>query len=455
MLHDFDLPIVIRKLGNYPDFQPGQLPASHPGLKRLMQEADLDPENPFGNWIEPGMKVLVKPNWVRHAAKGWSTMEALTTHPSLIRPIVEYVAKALRSRTGQMEGEIILADAPLQSANFDVLLQQNSMGAILADWQARSIPVQLCDLRRVIADTDETTGIVRSTRAVLGDPNGDTEINLEHQSRLQQLLRHGGQVGVSNYDCSTTSIHHSSGTHRYRIANSLLGSDVVINLPKWKTHVKTGITGAMKNFIGINCDKAYLPHFRVGSPRAGGDEYPDSFSGVLLARLRPWIEKMMPAEVIRSARSSLFASARRSNMPLVFGGAWPGNDTLWRTIHDMVFIARWLGKGGAKLSSPRPILTVLDAIVAGQGDGPLRPEPREMGCLIFGTDPGQIDIHAAALSGFDWKSLPLLAHLADPVASVITRFDPLSSLPGPELLLTPPAAWAKRLTAKESVCEAA
>ena len=94
MPHDLDRPVIVRGLDNYPDFRSGQLPPSHPGLTRLLQEANLDPQNPFRPWIEPGMRVLVKPNWVRHATEGWSTMEALTTHPSLLRPIVEYVARS-------------------------------------------------------------------------------------------------------------------------------------------------------------------------------------------------------------------------------------------------------------------------------------------------------------------------------------------------------------------------
>ncbi|MCX6610994.1 MAG: DUF362 domain-containing protein, partial [Acidobacteria bacterium] len=298
-------------------------------------------------------------------------------------------------------------------------------------------------------------GVVLSSREAPGDASGDTEVDLGSQSRLEELLVDGQHFGVSNYDSSTTSSHHHLGVHRYRIANSLLESDVVINLPKWKTHVKTGVTGALKNFIGINCDKAYLPHFRVGPPCRGGDEYPDSFAGDLLARLRPWFERVMPGDVIRSARKSLLASKQKSRAPLVFGGAWPGNDTLWRTIHDMVFIARWLGPNGVKLSSPRPILTLLDAIVAGEGDGPLRPEPRDMGCLLFGTDPAQIDVFATALSGFDWRQIPALVHLTDPAAAAITQFNPSAQLPRPELLLKPPAAWAAGLPLKEPAYEAA
>jgi len=455
MLPDFDHPVILRQQPRYPAIDPGQLVDSHTGVAELFANAGLDPVNPLGPWIQPGMRVLVKPNWVRHAAEEWSVLEALVTHPSLLRPVIEFVARALCNSRGIIEGEIILADAPLQSTNFELLLQQSSISPLLAYWRSRSIPVHLRDLRRVISVTDESTGVILSSRPAPGDPTGDTVVDLGSQSRLEELLVDRNRFGVSNYDSSTTSNHHQPGLHRYCIANSLLDCDVVINLPKWKTHVKTGITGALKNFIGINCDKAYLPHFRLGPPCRGGDEYPDSFAGDLLARIRPWFERVMPGEVIRSARKSLLATRQSSSSPLVFGGAWPGNDTLWRTIHDMLFIARWLGPNGMKLSSARPILTLLDAIVAGEGDGPLRPAPRDMGCLLFGTDPGQIDVFATALSGFDWTQVPVLAHLSDPAAASITRFESSTSLPGPQLLLKPPAAWSAGLPLKEAVYEAA
>ncbi len=455
MLPEFDFPVILRKQPRYPAMVPNQLVDSHAGVAALLARAGLDSVNPFGRWIRPGMRVLIKPNWVRHAAEDWSVLEALLTHPSLIRPVVEFAAQALRNSKGNIEGEIVLADAPLQSANFDLLLAQSAVSPLLAYWKSQSIPVQLRDLRRVIVGTDESTGVVLSSREAPGDPAGDTVVDLGGKSRLEELLQSASRFGVSNYDSSTTSAHHQAGVHRYRIANSLLESDVVINLPKWKTHVKTGITGALKNFIGINCDKAYLPHFRIGPPARGGDEYPNSLSSDLLARIRPWFERVMPVDVIRSARKSLLFSTQRSTAPLVFGGAWPGNDTLWRTIHDMVFIARWLGPNGTKLSSPRPILTLLDAIVAGEGDGPLRPQPREMGILLFGCDPAQIDVLAAALSGFDWRSIPLLAHLSDAASASITRFDPAIALPSPEVLLRPPAAWSRALHSKGLVHEAA
>jgi uncharacterized protein (DUF362 family) len=417
---------------------------------KILEDAGLDAENPFGLWIRPGMRVLVKPNWVRHAAEGWAVLEALTTHPSIIRPVVEFAARALRNADGQYEGQIILADAPLQSADFDLMMKQSAIEPLLAHWRAAGLPVVLADLRRTIASTDDSTAVVHAVRPAPGDPRGDTVVDLGMWSRLESLEKGAGGLGVPNYDNLQTNAHHGEGKHRYRIANSLLESDVVINLPKWKTHVKTGVTGALKNFIGVNCDKAYLPHFRVGAPAKGGDEYPDSMAGAWLARIRPYVEQLLPSGLLRTARRSLLSATHAIDKPLVFGGAWPGNDTLWRTVHDMVFIAKWLGPGGAKLSSPRPILTLLDAIVAGEGDGPLRPEARAMNTLVFGTDPGQIDVYAAALSGFDWRAIPLLANLAGPASRPITFFDELQPLPEPQLYLKAPSTWSDVLPVEAS-----
>ena len=53
-------------------------------------------------------------------------------------------------------------------------------------------------------------------------------------------------------------------------------ADVVISLPKMKTHKKTGVTLSIKNFVGITADKNYLPHHTWGSPKHGGDDYPDT-----------------------------------------------------------------------------------------------------------------------------------------------------------------------------------
>lgn len=452
---DGTLPVFWTGTPQYPEAGEDGLIPAHEGVDALLACVGLPAGNPLGEWIQPGMNVLIKPNWVRHAAEGWADLSCLITHTSIIRPVVERCADALRLPDGSYSGKIILADAPLQSADFDLLLEQAGIQPLLAHWRSLGIPIELRDLRRIAADVDESTGIVHASRALMGDPAGDTVVDLAGASRLESIALGADGFGVSNYDASTTTRHHQPGIHRYRIANSLLQADVVINLPKWKTHVKTGVTGALKNFIGINCDKAYLPHFRPGPPKQGGDEYPDSRAGVWIARLRPWLERVVPGGLIRTARRSLLHNRRHQREPLVFGGAWPGNDTLWRTIHDMVHIVRWVTIGGTRRSTPRPILTILDAIIAGEADGPLRPEPAPMGALGFCLDPGQMDVWATALSGFSHKGIPMLAHLEDPEARAITSFDAKTPLPAPLLALEPPVAWAATLRPTEAADVAA
>jgi uncharacterized protein (DUF362 family) len=451
---DRSSPLILRGQAVYPDIPDGSPVLAHPGVFEILTASGLDPENPLSRWIQPGMTVLIKPNWVRHAADGWANLDCLVTHPSILRPVVEFAARSLSVGAGRYSGRIIVADAPLQSANFSLLRKQLGLPALEDHWKHLGLPVEIHDLRRMIAETDDDTGIVENTNTAPGDPNGDTIVDIGCNSRLEGFV-HSSRFGVSNYDSRTTTAHHQPGRHCYRIANSLLASDVVINLPKWKTHLKTGITGALKNFIGINCDKAYLPHFRAGAPQRGGDEYPDDGMNQLFVRIRPLLEQVLPKDWIRRARQQVFGS-RVNGMPIpVFGGAWPGNDTLWRTVHDVVWVARWMGTGGRKLVSPRPILSLLDGIVAGQADGPLRPQAAPLGCLLFGEDPGYVDVAASALSGLPWNKIPLLAHLLDPEAQSITSFNRTSPIPAVELAIEPPSTWSRTLKSGEFVDEAA
>jgi uncharacterized protein (DUF362 family) len=56
---------------------------------------------------------------------------------------------------------------------------------------------------------------------------------------------------------------HHPGVHQYLVAKEVIEADIIINLPKLKTHRKAGVTCALKNLIGINGNKEYLPHHRV------------------------------------------------------------------------------------------------------------------------------------------------------------------------------------------------
>jgi uncharacterized protein (DUF362 family) len=63
----------------------------------------------------------------------------------------------------------------------------------------------------------------------------------------------------------------------------------------------------------------------------------------------------------------------------------------------------------AHLDAPAPVRTVLsvmDGIVAGEGEGPLAPRDVPLGAVLAATDPIALDLAALRLMGFDEQRVP-------------------------------------------------
>ena len=58
----------------------------------------------------------------------------------------------------------------------------------------------------------------------------------------------------------------------------------------------------------------------------------------------------------------------------------------------------------------RKYYAVVDAIVAGEGDGPMDADAIEAGILLAGGDPVAVDAIAATLMGFDYKKIPTVSN---------------------------------------------
>jgi uncharacterized protein (DUF362 family) len=56
----------------------------------------------------------------------------------------------------------------------------------------------------------------------------------------------------------------------------------------------------------------------------------------------------------------------------------------------------------------RTVLTIIDGVLAGEGEGPLAPADVGLGAIIAGTDPLAVDLAAVRLMGFDERKLPKL-----------------------------------------------
>lgn len=360
--------------------------------------------NPLGDLIKPGMRVLVKPNWVREYNAGQSNdIACMYTHTAVIRPVLDYIFKALNGK-----GEVVIGDAPLQSSNFEKLLCENRMQELASIFQNKVNHFEVRDFRLTLWGQNGE---------LKGDPSGYTLIDLGENSlhtpkdNLTNLYR------VACYDPKEMNRHHALGRHEYLICNTALQADIIINLPKLKTHKKTGFTGSLKNFVGTVGHKEYLPHHTKGDPQRGGDEYQNAsflnhIQGELLdIHFSESAARLKPLRMITGFSISLIRRAMGRNNRQLVDGSWSGNDTLWRTILDLNRILTYYNYNDKQMMDvpQRKILTIVDGIIAGEGDGPLAPTPKHIGVLLGGMDRVAIDSAIAGLIGFDEQKIPMVS----------------------------------------------
>ena len=111
----------------------------------------------------------------------------------------------------------------------------------------------------------------------IGDPCEAVEVNLGDDSLLDPLFRHQKRrprVRVGDYPPGQTEAYHDTGRHIYVVNRRVLEADVIVSMPKLKTHQKVGITCALKGTVGTIARKECLAHHRMGGPEQGGDDRP-------------------------------------------------------------------------------------------------------------------------------------------------------------------------------------
>ncbi len=213
-------------------------------------------------FVQPGQKVLLKPNLVR----GMEPNRAVTTHPTIVAAVARLVREA--------GGVPLIAESP-------------------------------------------------------GGPYSAPALRLAY--RRSGMVRAAEEGGAElNYDTASSQVSHPEGQvlHRLDLIQPLLEADVVINLPKLKTHNLTVLTLGVKNLFGL---------------------VPGSLKISYHAKL---VDREM------------------------FGEA----------MLDILTFAR-------------PTLTLMDAIVGMEGEGPSGGDPREIGAIVAGADCLAVDTVCAALVG--------------------------------------------------------
>ena len=379
-----------------------------------------DESAPFERVVPSGARVLIKPNWVMHRNKGPWGIEPLLTHESLIRTVAE---AALRSPAA----EIVVGDAPLQSCDFEELLRTTGLGRWSENLRAREARFGgVHDFRR-------TKCVFREGLRVPFEDQSPMEnfvlFDLATESLLEEITNGRRSFRVTRYNPALMAKTHAPGKHQYLVARHVMEADLIINLPKLKTHRKAGVTCALKNLIGINGNKEYLPHHRVGGSESGGDCYPGRSATKRALEYAHDCENAtdfhLSARFWNGVRRVLSFGLNRQGDELGVDGAWSGNDTIWRTCLDLNRILLYGRPDGTLANTPqRQVIHLTDAVVAGQGDGPLSPEPLDLGLLLGSNSAVATDYVGARLLGYEPSRIPIVKHAFEIAHWPITSFAP-------------------------------
>lgn len=335
-------------------------------LIKCFKDIGYPQNNPLQYVVHPGDKVFIKPNWVasrwRASCSHTDTLYSVITHPNIIEVVADFVAEAL-----QGDGEIVIGDNPSIDADFNELMEFTKIKTIQNKY---NVPVSILDLRPLICDNLKYYGKKAFMVQQKGDPCGSVEINLGKDSLLYGLDSSRFRGVFDERDETIES--HIGEKQLYSFSRSLYESDVYISIPKLKTHQKVGATLNLKGLVGTVSNKNQLVHWQIGYPEIGGDEYPN--------------------------REAFLVGQTAT---IKHRGAWPGNDTIWRMVCDLY---------KAFKIKRRNYFSVVDGIVAGEGQGPFCPTSKNANTIIVGEDLLATDCVAVRYMGLNPEKIKYLRY---------------------------------------------
>lgn len=417
---------------NFPEYPfPGQLASCenyvYKGVRQLFYHLGFDKENwnteawnPLGFLLNPGMTVVIKPNFVLSSHKKGKNIFAIITHPSILRAVADYCWIALKGT-----GKIIIADAPQYNCNFSELIKVTQLECLIDFYSSfTGIQVNLMDLRNYWSRGKHFASLLEP---LPGDPQGKLHINLGEKSALYGKPFPEKLFGAV-YDRNETIGHQIGKRHEYELSQTVMNADLVISIPKLKVHKKVGVTLNAKGLVGIVTNKNCLVHYTLTSPKEGGDQYPDGLFNPMegnLIRIERWMYDhfLAPKKIYLEYLHRLIYwihnnSTRRLGIKvaeekrILDAGNWYGNDSAWRMTADLFKIFCFSDKYGILHDKPqRRMFSIVDGIVGGENNGPLEPDPKPSGILLAGENLIAVDLVAARLMGFDPLKMRLYKYL--------------------------------------------
>ena len=420
---------------NYPVKPPFDPPEAYPEFSRERGTSDIDPTNdvyacvresfrllqldisnfarpswnPLKSIVLPGNHVLIKPNWVSQGHHLDGSWEQIITHGAIIRAVIDYVRLALNGR-----GRISLADGPMLSSDFGQIVRRSAIDEVMKYLGRieRTIESEVLDLRTTFLETRDDV-VVRRHR-LQGDPRGEVVVNLGESSLFHGFEGEGRYYGA-DYDTEEVNNHHRGRVQEYKLSGTAMQADVIIDVPKLKTHQKVGVTLALKGIVGLNCGRNWLPHRTQGTPEQGGDQFADSR---WKQRCEYAVVKWFEEASLRHPNSVpvLYRLAKRLGKHIfgpthrtIRGGGWYGNRTLWRMTLDVNRALMYSDRNGRLREQPtKRRFCIVDGIVAGEGMGPIYAEAKACGVIVAGRNPVAVDIVGAEAMGFDHERIAML-----------------------------------------------
>ncbi len=207
-----------------------------------------------------------------------------------------------------------------------------------------ALPEQaVCTHPAVVAAVGKLAREAGADPIIADSPGGGYRYNaktLEKIYRTSGMLQAARQAGIQvNRDTTSRPVSYAAGllTKHFDIITPVFEADAVFNLCKMKTHLFTGMTGAVKNIFGV-----------------------------------------IPGLIKTGYHAKLHDTSRFAGMLL-----------------DLV-----------QYISPR--LTIMDAVLAMEGNGPGSGEPRHVGLLLGSENPLALDVVAGEIMGIDRAENPII-----------------------------------------------
>lgn len=360
--------------------------------------------NPLGDLVNKDSKVLITPNLVYD--KPHDLLDVMITHPSVLRPILDYLFIAMKGR-----GTIVIGDCPIQGTDFNRLMENGYYSLVAFYDQFPDFKIEIIDFRNSRVAQDDK-GIITKKFTLEGDPNGYTEIDLAKKSMINEISHLTKRFRVNMYDPRVMKENHSENKHRYLVANTVLDADLIISATKLKTHKLAGITGALKSVVGLMGRKDCLPHHTLGSIVYGGDQYRyPSIRKWTISKLLDIIDSTEKYWVRRSLNffiEKIYQSTKRFPFKdRAMNGNWYGNDTLWRMILDIFHIVLYKSSNHKPdRKEPRQFLTIVDGVISGEKQGPMNPTAKNTKWIFGSLDPVAVDLVSCEMMGFDYRKIP-------------------------------------------------